>query len=62
MIMQKHDSCQGVKQDYSQAKTYCEKACSMNNGSGCFNVGNAYNDGKATLNHQILKSCSLPAV
>ena len=30
---------QGVKQDYSKANFYFEKACSMNDGEGCHNLG-----------------------
>ena len=35
----------GVKQDYSQAKTYYEKACNLNEGLGCSSLGVLYYNG-----------------
>ncbi|MGT0071332.1 tetratricopeptide repeat protein [Helicobacter pylori] len=34
------------KQDFSKAKGYFEKACDLNNGSGCNGLGVLYNDGE----------------
>ncbi len=34
------------KQDFSKAKEYFEKACGLNNGWGCNNLGVLYRDGQ----------------
>ncbi|WQY62162.1 sel1 repeat family protein [Helicobacter pylori] len=33
------------KQDFTQAKKYFEKACELNDGVGCFNLGVLYDNG-----------------
>ncbi|GAA9048490.1 hypothetical protein BTM305_01790 [Helicobacter pylori] len=33
------------KQDFSQARKYFEKACDLNNGGGCSNLGVLYQNG-----------------
>ena len=35
----------GVKRDYQQAKTYYEKACNLDEGIGCYNLGWLYEQG-----------------
>ncbi len=34
------------KQDFSKARKYFERACELNNGSGCGALGALYNDGE----------------
>ncbi|GAA8464445.1 hypothetical protein KKKH24_00460 [Helicobacter pylori] len=34
------------KQDFSKAKGYFEKACDLNNGGGCSNLGVLYQNGE----------------
>ncbi|GAA9458007.1 hypothetical protein BTM443_03200 [Helicobacter pylori] len=34
------------KQDFSQARKYFEKACGLNNGGGCSNLGVLYQNGQ----------------
>ncbi len=34
------------KQDFSKAKEYFEKACDLNNGGGCSNLGVLYQNGQ----------------
>lgn len=34
------------KQDFSKARKYFEKACGLNNGGGCNNLGVLYRDGQ----------------
>ena len=61
----RYDDGQGVKQDYSKAATYYEKACSLNVKEGCFNLGKAYKDGEGVkqdyrkANTYFEKACSL---
>ena len=41
-----YDMGQSVKQDYSKAIIYYEKACSLSDYFGCYNLGNLYNNGR----------------
>ncbi|MGL2804654.1 tetratricopeptide repeat protein, partial [Helicobacter pylori] len=34
------------KQDFSKARKYFERACGLNNGRGCNNLGVLYRDGQ----------------
>ncbi len=34
------------KQDFSKARKYFERACGLNNGSGCNNLGDLYQNGE----------------
>ncbi len=34
------------KQDFSKARKYFEKACDLNNGWGCNNLGDSYQNGE----------------
>ena len=36
----------GVKQDFSQANQYFQKACDLKEGKGCFIIGHHYQNGK----------------
>ncbi|MCQ2923472.1 SEL1-like repeat protein [Helicobacter pylori] len=47
----------GVKsnkaKDFTQAKKYFEKACNLNYGGGCGNLGDLYDDGKGVEKNSI---------
>ena len=51
--------------DHAKAKTFYEKACTMNHGRGCFNLGNVYRIGEGVKPDNALaavhfrKSCDL---
>ncbi len=41
-----YDDGKGVKQDYFKAVEYYQKACGLDNGGGCVNLGVMYDGGK----------------
>ncbi len=53
------------KQDFSKARKYFERACGLNNGRGCNNLGVLYRDGQGVeknltkANQYISKACKL---
>ncbi|WQS73491.1 sel1 repeat family protein [Helicobacter pylori] len=53
------------KQDFSKARKYFEKACDLNNGRGCNNLGVLYRDGQGVeknltkADQYISKACKL---
>ncbi|PDX56866.1 tetratricopeptide repeat protein [Helicobacter pylori] len=53
------------KQDFSKARKYFERACGLNNGGGCFSLGDLYDDGKGVeknltkADQYISKACKL---
>ncbi|GAA7831099.1 tetratricopeptide repeat protein [Helicobacter pylori] len=53
------------KQDFSKARKYFERACGLNNGRGCNNLGVLYRDGQGVekdltkADQYISKACKL---
>ncbi|WRC37758.1 SEL1-like repeat protein [Helicobacter pylori] len=53
------------KQDFSKARKYFERACGLNNGRGCNNLGVLYRDGQGAeknltkADQYISKACKL---
>ncbi|WP_305861190.1 tetratricopeptide repeat protein [Helicobacter pylori] len=53
------------KQDFSKARKYFEKACGLNNGGGCKNLGVLYHNGEGVekdlikADQYISKACKL---
>ncbi len=41
------------KQDFSKARKYFERACGLNNGRGCNNLGVLYRDGQGVEKNSI---------
>ena len=49
-------------EQFSEALTVCEKACNMNNGNGCLNIGKLYYNGQGVKqDYQQVKISAQPA-